>query len=105
MSTTNPLLISKPMLLKPSIELMLLRSSWVTISSITLPLSVVLTVAFCKLARMSLVTGSMMDTAVKLIGDIMVYSSNVSSKDPVFKSKSNEITSGPDVSLTTVSAG
>ena len=77
MSTTNPSLISNPMLLKPSIELMLLRSSWVTINSITLPLMVVFTVAFCKLARMFLVTGSVMEIAVRLIGDVRVYSSNV----------------------------
>ena len=48
-----------------------------TINSITLPLMVVFTVAFCKLARMFLVTGSVMEIAVRLIGDIRVYSSNV----------------------------
>ena len=51
-----------PTLPKASIELMLLMSSWVIINSITLPLVAVLNIAFSKLARMFLITGSVMET-------------------------------------------
>ena len=98
MSVINPAPISKLTLFSPGTELMLLRSSCDTITSISLPLDVVVTTASSSVASMVSSSGLVIETTDKLIGDTRVYSSNVNCIAPLFKSKSNDMTSGPVVS-------